>query len=128
MSVRQRPHGVDVKERAGGVFMQRIRGEPRHCIGSLTPQPGQQPRFAQFYVSTMPNKSSPIDCISNSVIKWSSDLFVALIAHLAKISFREGKFPSLYKTASATPLLKKKQLDPDVASNYRPISSRRKDF
>jgi len=52
-----------------------------------------------------------------------SDVFAPLIAHLAKLSFSEDKFPSRYKRASVTPLLKKKELDPDVAGNYRPISN-----
>ena len=55
--------------------------------------------------------------------KSCSDVFAPLIAHLAKLSFSEGKFPSRYKTVSVAPLLKKKELDPDVASNYRPISN-----
>ena len=59
----------------------------------------------------MPNKSSPVDSIPTSVIKSCSDVFAPLIAHLAKLSFSEGKFPSRYKTASVTPLLKKKELD-----------------
>jgi len=59
-------------------------------------------------ISTMPNKSSPFDSIPTSVIKSCSDVFAPLIAHLAKLSFSEGKFPSRYKTASVTPLLKKK--------------------
>jgi len=71
----------------------------------------------------MPNKSSPVDFIPTSIIKSCSDVFVPLIAHLAKLSFIEGKFPSRYKTPSVTPLLKKKKLDPDVASNYRHISN-----
>jgi len=46
----------------------------------------------------------------------------------AKLSFSECKFPSRYKTASVTPLtgstrVQKKELDPDVASNYTPISN-----
>jgi len=58
-----------------------------------------------------------------SVIMSCSDVFAPLIAHLAKLSFSEGQFPSRYKTATVTPLLKKKELDPDVAGNYRPISN-----
>jgi len=74
-------------------------------------------------ISTVPNKSSPVDCILTSVIKSCPDVFAPVIAHLAKLSFSEGKFPTRYKTASFTPLLKKKELNPDVASNYRPISN-----
>ena len=75
------------------------------------------------FISTMPCKSSPVDCIPTSIIKTWPDVFAPLIAHLAKLSFTEGKFPSRYKTASVTPLLKKKDLDPDVAGSYRPISN-----
>jgi len=57
-------------------------------------------------ISTVPNKSSPVDCIPTSVIKSCPDVFAPVIAHLAK-----------------PPLLKKKELNPDVASNYRPISN-----
>jgi len=37
--------------------------------------------------------------------------------------FCSGKFPAAYCSASVTPLLKKKSLDPDEPSNYRPISN-----
>jgi len=72
-------------------------------------------------ISTMPNKSSLVDCLPTSVMKSCSGVFAPLTAHQAKLSFSEGKFPSRYKTAYVTPLLKKKELDPDVASNERPI-------
>ena len=35
----------------------------------------------------------------------------------------KASFHLVTKTASVTPLLQKKELDPDVASNYRPISN-----
>ena len=71
----------------------------------------------------MPAKSSAMDCIPTSVIKSSVNIFAPLIARLAALSFREGVFPTRYKTASVTPLLKKKGLDRDVLNNYRPISN-----
>jgi len=74
-------------------------------------------------ITSMPGKSSPVDHIPTSVIKSCVDVFAPLIAHLAKLSFSEGKFPMRYKTASITPLLKKKETNPEVASNYRPISN-----
>lgn len=71
----------------------------------------------------MPAKSSPIDVIPTSIIKSCSDVFAPLIAQLVALSFRDGIFPSRYKTAAVTPLLKKKGLDMDSAANYRPISN-----
>ena len=50
-------------------------------------------------------------------------MFALLIARLATLSFRDGSFPSSYKTASVTPLLKKNDLDRDNPANFRPISN-----
>jgi hypothetical protein len=50
-------------------------------------------------------------------------VFAPLIAQLTTLCFHEGVFPSIYKTASVTPLLKKIGLDCDNVTNYRPISN-----
>ena len=52
-----------------------------------------------------------------------SEIFSILITRLATLSFRDGSFPGCYKTASVTPLLKKKDLDRDNPANFRPISN-----
>ena len=74
-------------------------------------------------IRAMPAKSSVIDSIPTSVIKSSVDIFAKLIARLATLSFNEGCFPARFKIASVTPLLKKKGLDRDDSSSYRPISN-----
>ena len=74
-------------------------------------------------INSMPAKSSVIDSIPTSVVKLNADIFAKLIARLATLSFNEGSFPARFKTASVTPLLKKKGLDPDDSANYRPISN-----
>jgi len=79
----------------------------------------------RWLISTMPNKSSPV-CRLHTNYRYKvvcRRICTLIIAYLAKLSFTESKFSSLYKTASATPLLKKKDLDADVASNNRPISN-----
>ena len=38
-------------------------------------------------------------------------------------SLRSGVFPSIYKSAIVTPLLKKPSLDPNDLKNYRPVSN-----
>uniref|UniRef100_A0A8C5Q2R3 Reverse transcriptase domain-containing protein n=1 Tax=Leptobrachium leishanense TaxID=445787 RepID=A0A8C5Q2R3_9ANUR len=42
--------------------------------------------------------------------------------HLQPISLSTGSFPSAFKHALVTPLLKKPSLDPNSPSNYRPVS------
>ena len=74
-------------------------------------------------ISSMPAKSSPIDKISTTIIKSCSDIFAPLIARLASLSFRDGIFPACYKTASVTPLIKKRDLDRDNPANFRSISN-----
>ena len=46
-----------------------------------------------------------------------------LIARLANLSFKDGVFPSRYKAARVTPLLKKPNLSPHKPTNNRPISN-----
>jgi len=74
-------------------------------------------------INSMPGKSSPVDNIPTSVIKSCADVFAPLIARLATLSFQEGVFPTVYKSAHVTPLLKKPDLDRGNAANFRPISN-----
>ena len=46
-----------------------------------------------------------------------------MIAQLATLSFRDGVFPTAYKSALVTPQLKKPDLDRDIPANFRPISN-----
>ena len=77
----------------------------------------------QKLLNSMPAKSSPMDCIPTIVLKSCADVFAPLIARLAALCFDEGVFPTRFKVASVTPLLKKKGLDCDDVANYRPISN-----
>jgi hypothetical protein len=92
-------------------------GEP---LATLVPPSADE--VAKF-IRSMPAKSSPVDAIPTSIIKSCVDVFSPLIARLIALSFQEGIFPSRYKIAAITPLLKKKGLDRDVVANYRPISN-----
>ena len=57
------------------------------------------------------------------VIKECPNAFANIISHLATLSFSSGIFPSQYKTAQITPILKKPNLDPSNPANYRLISN-----
>src|SRR6218665_1842396 len=74
-------------------------------------------------LKSMVPKSSPMDFIPTPLMVSCSDVFSHLIAHLANLSFAEGCFPSCFKSALVTPLLKKPNLDPGNLSNFRPISN-----
>jgi len=81
------------------------------------------PQEVSFILSKIPPKTSDLDFIPTSLLKACSSVCSELIAKLANLSFQEGCFPNLFKSAQITPLLKKPNLDPDNLSNYRPISN-----
>jgi len=56
-------------------------------------------------------------------MKSCSHVFSDKIATLANLSFEQGMFPTKYKAAFVTPLLKKSGLDSASPANYRPISN-----
>ena len=74
-------------------------------------------------LQTCPKKSSPMDYIPTSLLLACKPVFSHLICRLANLSFSEGRFPSSFKFASITPLLKKPNLDKSLPANYRPISN-----
>ena len=57
-------------------------------------------------LNSTPGKSSIVNRITTSLLKSCSNVFTLLIARLAALSFRDGIFPSRFKVASVTPLLK----------------------
>lgn len=68
-------------------------------------------------------KPSPVDAFPSLLLKNCTGVFSDIICRLVNLCFEEGKFPSIYKTAQVTPLLKKPNLDKLTATNYRPISN-----
>jgi len=68
-------------------------------------------------LSIIPPKSCCLDYIPIAIIKQCSPVFSDLIAYLANLFFNQGAFPSKFKHASITPLLKKPGLDPSVSAN-----------
>ena len=74
-------------------------------------------------ISSLPNKSSPLDIVPTSVIKRFPFIFSPLIAKLANLSINDCIFPTAHKIAQVLPLLKKPDLDPLNPANYRPISN-----
>jgi len=74
-------------------------------------------------ITKLPNKSSPLDVLHTSLLKSCADIFAPIIAHLANLSFKQGRFPTEFKLAQVLPLLKKAGADRSQLVNYRPISN-----
>ena len=72
---------------------------------------------------SMSNKSSPLDYVPTSLLKSCADTFSIVISHLANLSFTQGTFPSKFKLALISPLLKKPGLPKSDLANFRPISN-----
>ena len=72
---------------------------------------------------SMSNKSSQLDYIPTSLLKSCADTFSLLISHLANLSFSQATFPTNFKLALISPLLKKPGLSKSDPSNFKPISN-----
>ena len=68
-------------------------------------------------------RTSPLDPFLHQVFNHCTKPLSTEIAKLVNMFFQEGHFPSIYKTAQITPLLKKPNLDPTVLEHFRPISN-----
>lgn len=109
----------------------RLSGLPREPFSHDKPHSGDG--FADFapvtneevakLLRSLPSKSSPMDYVPTSIMKRCWPTFAELIATLANLSFSDGCFPSRFKKAIVTPLLKKRGLDAENPANYRPISN-----
>ena len=97
--------------------------DPKHNGTIFDTVPIVAPAEVTTIISKMTLKYSPVDVIPASLIKLFPEMFGVIIARLANLSFKQGKFPTAYKKAQITPLLKKSNLDPKDPSNLRPISN-----
>ena len=96
--------------------------DPIHTGQECSTPPTVTPSEVSKLLASIPSKSSNLDYIPTSILKTCSSIFSPLIARLANLSFDQGQFPSDFKIAQITPLLKKPNLDPTNPANYRPIS------
>lgn len=64
----------------------------------------------------------PLDCLPPRLLKNVFDTVGPFLLRLVNTALSSGCVPSAFKHAVVQPLIKKSNLDPDVLSNYRPIS------
>ena len=91
------------------------------------------PRFAKFAAVSEESlqralaktsaSNSYHDVIPSTVFKDFSASFMPTIILLFNTSFEQGVFPDDFKIAIVIPKLKNESLDPEILSNYRPISN-----
>ena len=74
-------------------------------------------------VLSAPCKSSDLDPMPTSLVKDCIDILVTPIVSIVNLSLTEGCFPSHFKSALVSPLLKKPTLNKDEMKNYRPVSN-----
>ena len=74
-------------------------------------------------VRQLPDKSSAADPMPTSVLKQVVDLVAPYLTELFNRSLATGHFPSGFKEAFITPIVKKAGLDTSDVSTYRPISN-----
>jgi hypothetical protein len=70
---------------------------------------------------SLSTKCSPSDFVPTSLLKSCGGTFSCILTRLTNFSFKQGAFPSDFKIAQVTPLLKKRGMDSAEPSSYRPI-------
>ena len=68
-------------------------------------------------------KTCSLDPLPTSLLQPCAQSLDPLYTHIINMSLFQGKLPASLKEAIVIPLLKKQSLDPDLLSNYRPVSN-----
>ena len=63
-----------------------------------------------------------LDILPTKLVKSCLDALLPPITHLINLCLKESTFPSCFKSALVTPLIKKQSLPKDDLASYRPIS------
>ena len=74
----------------------------------------------EYHIKNLKNSKQDINSISISIFKENSAILSHIIADLINLCFQSGIFPNIFKKAIVLPLFKSE--NPEIMSNYRPIS------
>ena len=69
------------------------------------------------------NKSCHLDPVPTYIMKDCLDVLLPSLTKMVNLSMTSSTFPSAWKKASVTPLLKKASLEVEEMKNYRPVSN-----
>ena len=79
-------------------------------------------KFVNIILSST-DSSCSLDLIPTKLLKSCIEPLTPPLTHLINLSLSEGTFPTQFKHAVVTPLLKKQSLPKNDLSSYRPISN-----
>ncbi len=91
--------------------------QPLNCLPPVSSEE------VQHIIRKMKPTTCALDPLPSSLVKTHITVLNPLITSVINHSLQTGHVPSVLKTAIIRPLLKKSTLDPEVLSNYRPISN-----
>lgn len=91
--------------------------KPLNCFPEISSEE------VQNIIRKMKSSTCPLDPLPTFLVKTHITVLSPLITAVINNSLQTGHVPPVLKNAIITPLLKKPTLDPEVLSNYRPISN-----
>ncbi|KAL9978237.1 hypothetical protein ACROYT_G015732 [Oculina patagonica] len=74
-------------------------------------------------IQKAPSKSCPSDPIPTRTLKACLNETLPTVTNIINSSLSRGVFPNAFKEGRVLPFIKKESLDPEVYSNYRPITN-----
>ena len=74
----------------------------------------------EYHIKSLKNSKQDINSLPIQILKENISVLSNVIADLINVSFQSGIFPKVWKKAVVLPLFKNE--DPEIMSNYRPIS------
>ncbi len=83
--------------------------------------PLSEAEISKLILSSHPT-TCPLDPIPSHLLHAISPAVVPALTHIVNTSLHTGIFPSAFKQARITPLLKKPNINPNLLGNYRPVS------
>lgn len=95
--------------------------ETHHDCGWTDFQLASHDEIVRF-IKSSPCKSCRLDPVPTWIIKQAPAAFAEMMLPVINSSLLSARVPVSFKTALVTPLLKKKTLDPESLSSYRPVS------
>ncbi len=75
-----------------------------------------------FYAGLSHHTTCPLDPIPSHLLQAISPTLLPALTHIINTSLLTGIFPTAFKQARVTPLLKKPTLNTSLIENYRPVS------
>uniref|UniRef100_A0A8C1JP40 Reverse transcriptase domain-containing protein n=1 Tax=Cyprinus carpio TaxID=7962 RepID=A0A8C1JP40_CYPCA len=90
-----------------------------HSFSSFSPL--SETDVSKLILSSHPT-TCPLDPIPTHLLQAISSSVIPSLTHIINSSLHSGTFPSAFKQARVSPLLKKPSLNPALLENYRPVS------